>query len=116
MRLVKAVRRILRSYLSSRPTDTDRWWRMAWEWAHQEEQQNRMFSLSNRRRWPRPQEIASRYVLLCLVEMRSCSLLDVGTKAFSTKPLCVEQAFAESLRIAQVSADFGIKRIEEEVG
>lgn len=78
--LVRKVRAVLYGYCRSKPRKEDRLWHMAWEWACAIRSREEVFHLTigyrpRKKPWPSPQEIASQYLLLCLVEMRSCHAL-----------------------------------------
>ena len=113
--LVRKVKRILYSYTRSRPQPSDKCWRLAWEWAGHEAESSVAYraGVYRRKKWPVPHEIASRYLLLCLIEMKSSSLLNVGYKAAESRPLPVLEFMSDNTRrLAHVSDDFGIQQLE----
>lgn len=112
---VRAVKRILKTYLCSQPKPEHRCWRLAWEWAVHEAEQSVVYrsGISRRKQWPPAREIASRYVLLCLVEMKAACQLNVGLIDKSKVPFSVTQFLSEeSMLIGQVRTDFGIDLID----
>lgn len=109
--LVMKVRRILKQYVRSSPRDTDTNWRLAWEWASDEADRDIRSYLGKRfrKKWPRPHEIASRYLMLCLAEMSSSSLLNIGYDAAEHMPALAKIRIAEAGMIARIRGDFGIE-------
>ena len=88
--LVKKVKSVLWQYLRSRPDKNDRNWKIAWQWAYDCFQRDRMFAVGkqySRTKWPSPSEIASQYIFLVMLEMRSSCQLKLPFEAKETLPL-----------------------------
>lgn len=69
--LVKSVRRVLWTYLRSRPNELDGNWLAAWEWADACRNMRGLYNFSKRPTpWPSPSEIATQYLLLAMAGMR----------------------------------------------
>ncbi len=115
LKRVRDVKRILRTYVQCRPQADDECWRLAWEWAAFEAEQSLMFQFgkSRRKRWPSEREIASRFLLLCLVRMKSHCQLHIGLVNKEKVPFSVNNFLAREAKfIAMVRKDFGIEDLE----
>ncbi|MEX0718664.1 MAG: hypothetical protein WD066_18870 [Planctomycetaceae bacterium] len=103
--LVRGVRRVLWDYCRCRPQLHDRHWRLTWEWAAKEAEDSLLFQFGKRRRarWPRSNEIASRYLLLCLMEMQACCQLRIGTNSQRSMPDSVAGFMARQADMLRLS-------------
>lgn len=101
-RLVREVRSVLNLYVRSRPQQLDECWRMAWQWAAAEADHSLLYQFGKRRRkrWPLPHEIASRYLVLCMVRMRP----SLGSRAVEFMPDSVRAMVASESRIGGPAA------------
>lgn len=96
-RLIRSVRQSLRLYMRCRPQRDDSVWRQTWEWAAAIARRDSLQGLvpkAKPMRWPSSSEIASQFVFLCLIEMRSSSALKLPFRAVEKMPAAVQQRLA----------------------
>jgi len=107
-KLVKDVKRTLWIWAQCRPQVTYSRWRLAWEWANKVRYRNELYDFSKRRRpkWPSPHEIASMYLWLCMVEMKSSFVLKLPYHAVGQIP----ESFKKELSLGAQPA---IQRLEQ---
>jgi hypothetical protein len=86
--LVRKVTSILREFLGCHVPGKDApWtqlrecWHAAWEWAWECEKRDSLWRSHKRRHWPRPNEIATQYIMLCLAHMKTYSALKLPYSA-----------------------------------
>ena len=115
--LVRKVRAVLYAYCRSKPQQGDRLWHMAWEWAYAIRSREEVFHLTigyrpRKKPWPSAQEIASQYLLLCLVEMRSCRALRLPHNAAEYAPASVAAHLQNNGNIG--SGDLSVPLLESQ--
>ncbi len=114
--LITEVRRVLWLYCSCRPPKhgRDESWNLTWEWAanirYNREASNSAAGYKPRRKpWPNASEIATQYLFLALLKMRSSGMLKLNFRAAETIPGRVR---FEMAKIGNVSP---IKMVEKEL-
>lgn len=92
--LLRRVRSSLRQYGIAPSIRQERLWRQCWDWAYHVARSYKWGTA--KLAWPSPNEIASQYVTLVLIEMKEASALRLPFRAF--EPECVPDHLAERLR------------------
>jgi len=97
-RLIRDVRRELRRSLQCRPERRNKIWLLTWQWAsHMANRQSSWpHPRSKRKRWPFAHEIATQFILLALMEMRSQCRLRLPFQAEKHLPATVQVFLAEN--------------------
>jgi hypothetical protein len=105
-RLIKEVRKQLWRF-GIKPMRHDLWL-LAWQWASDVADSYRipLPGKVHRKRWPATNEIASQYLMLLLVEMRSCCALRLPYRAADHMPAGIKQRVANLKEIVATSTQY----------